>query len=112
MFASGNQDARDLGPYIRPTFDSQTLLNLDRFQTIVKMQYRGKSLPAFSMQTPLPPQTPADADARVQRIRGSAQERQGAVVQRAAEAEGDVIDVTATTTATPTDDDTVPDLER
>jgi hypothetical protein len=41
MFACGSQDAEDLGRYVKPTFDSQTLMNLDRFQAIVKMQQAG-----------------------------------------------------------------------
>jgi hypothetical protein len=110
MFACGNQDAQDLGAYIKPTFDSQTLLNLDHFQTIVKMQHGGKTLPAFSMQTLPPPEKPADADERVQRIRQRTQERQVAAVERAPEVE-DVIDLTATTTIRATDEETVPDLD-
>ena len=43
------------------SFDSETLMNLDRFNTVVKMQKDGKTLPAFNMQTPAPPSKPEDA---------------------------------------------------
>jgi hypothetical protein len=69
MFACGSQDAEDLGRYVKPTFDAQTLMNLDRFQAIVKMQQSGKSLPAFSIETPPPVEKPADAQARAYRFR-------------------------------------------
>jgi hypothetical protein len=69
MFASGNQDASDLGNYVKPQFDSQTILNLDRFEAIVKMQQSGKTLPAFLIKTPPPVSSPEDAKERVARIR-------------------------------------------
>jgi hypothetical protein len=72
MFACGAQDARDLGTYVKPVFDSETLMNLDRFQAIVKMQQSGKTLPAFSMMTPPPPAKPQDAGQRAERIRSQA----------------------------------------
>jgi len=68
MFRSGIKDATDLGKYIKPTFDSQTLMELDRFQTIVKMQQGGETLKAFSMVTPPPPEKPDDAKSIAQRI--------------------------------------------
>jgi hypothetical protein len=71
MFACGSQDAEDLGKYVKPTFDSQTLMNLDRFQAVVKLQQSGKSLPAFLMQTVAPPERPSDGTARAARIRGA-----------------------------------------
>lgn len=110
MFASGNQDAQDLGAYIKPTFDSQTLLNLDRFQTIVKMQHGGKTLPAFSMQTPPPPTTPTDASVRVRRIREQAQTQSAPAAEVADQADEEGIDLTALPN-TETDAGTVPDLE-
>jgi hypothetical protein len=112
MFASGPQDAQELGAYIKPTFDSQTLLNLDRFQTVVKMQHDGKTLPAFSMQTLPPPEIPEDAAERVQRIKHAAQERQAPPPAPPVEDEEDVIDLTATPSMNDDDDDGVPDLER
>ena len=69
MFRSGVKDATDLGKYIQPTFDSQALMELDRFQTVVKMQHGGQTLPAFSMVTPPPPEKPDDANETAQRIR-------------------------------------------
>jgi hypothetical protein len=111
MFACGAQDAQDLSAYIKPTFDHQTLLNLDRFQTIVKMQHQGKTLPAFSMQTLPPPEIPADAAERTQRIRQAAYERQAP--PPAPPAEEEVMDGTATTSTRTIEeeDDMVPDLE-
>jgi hypothetical protein len=70
MFACGSQDAEDLGKYVKPVFDGQTLMNLDRFQAVVKLQQSGKSLPAFSIQTPPPPPRPGDGPERARRIRG------------------------------------------
>ena len=70
MFACGSQDAEDLGKYVKPVFDSQTLMNLDRFQAVVKLQQSGKSLPAFAIETPPPPPVPRDAADRVARLRG------------------------------------------
>jgi len=69
MFACGSQDAQDLGKYLKPVFDAQALMNLDRFQTIVRMQKGGKTLPVFSMQTRPGPAVPADAQERAERIR-------------------------------------------
>ena len=69
MFACGHDDARDLGAYVKPVFDSGTLLNLDRFQTVVKMQLGGQTIPAFSMMTLPPPPRRDDARERAGRIK-------------------------------------------
>lgn len=74
MFACGSKDAKDLGAYVKPVFDSEALMNLDRFNTVVKMQKDGKTLPAFNMQTPEPPKKPEDAHEVAQRIREKALE--------------------------------------
>lgn len=72
MFACGSQDAKDLGAYIKPIFDSETLLNLDRFQAVVKMQKSGKTLPAFNLQAPKPLNKRENATETAQRIRTQA----------------------------------------
>lgn len=110
MFACGNQDAQALGAYVKPIFDRQTLLNLDRFQTLVKMQQAGKTLPAFSMQTLPPPETPADAAERVQRIRGPLKQPKGLAGEAEPTLEVDAIEVTPPAMIT-RQDDTVPDLD-
>ncbi len=54
MFGLGPKDATALAPFVKPVHTSDDLVNLDRFQAIVKMQTSGKTLPAFSLST-LPP---------------------------------------------------------
>lgn len=71
MFAMGNQDAKDLGPYVKPNFDSQTLLDLDRFEAIVRMQHQGKTLPAFWLKTPSPVKLPDNRKRSKAAIRAS-----------------------------------------
>jgi len=111
MFACGNQDAQALGAYVKPVFDRQTLMNLDRFQTLVKLQHGGKTLPAFSMQTLPPPELPDDAAERIRRIRGQGQQGQTIVVEaeQAADRANSIDDPSSVTTTA--QDDTVPDLD-
>jgi hypothetical protein len=51
------------------------LINLDRFQAIVKMQTAGKTLPAFSLSTPPPLEKSDDAKQTVERIRDLSREK-------------------------------------
>ena len=51
MFGLGPKDAAALAPFVKPVHTTDDLVNLDRFQTIVKMQTGGKTLPAFSLST-------------------------------------------------------------
>lgn len=70
MFRVGNKDARVLAPFVKPAFDADDLLNLNRFQTAVKMQRDGQTLPAFTMHTFPPPTEPDDVGKRADRIKG------------------------------------------
>jgi hypothetical protein len=69
MFALGPKDASALAPFVKPVHTSDDLANLDRFQSIVKMQTGGKTLPAFSLSTQPPIQRTEDSAERVARIR-------------------------------------------
>ena len=51
MFSLGSKDTTTMAPYVKPQFDSEDLLNLDQFETIVKMRLKGKALQAFNMNT-------------------------------------------------------------
>lgn len=68
IFATGPQDAKTLGGFLSP-FTGQDLHSLDRFNTVVKMQVSGQSLPAFSMMTPPPLDIPDDANESINRIK-------------------------------------------
>lgn len=73
LFACGPHDARYLSALVKPEFEADDLVNFDRFHTAVKMQFEGKTLPAFSMDTPPPLYDPAlvpdEALEREERIR-------------------------------------------
>jgi hypothetical protein len=75
IFACGPEDATDLGKYVRPVFEPQALLNLDRFQAVVKMQQHGQTLPAFSLLTPPPPEQPPDGAERAERVQALSHQR-------------------------------------
>ncbi len=69
IFRVGPQDARALAPFVKSQFTLEDLANLDRFATVVKMQLKGETLPAFSMTTQSPLGKPDDARERIERIR-------------------------------------------
>jgi len=69
IYGIGQPDAPKLGPYVRPVFDTDTLINLDRFHSVVKMQVGGQTAPAFSMMGLPPPDKPDDAQERWRRIK-------------------------------------------
>lgn len=50
-FACSPDDAKAVATYMKPNFDTQGLLNLDRFQAAVKLQVQGLTQPAFSLLT-------------------------------------------------------------
>lgn len=58
-FQCGIEDARSLAPYMKPSFDSEALVNLDKYQAAVWMRDDGQTLPAFSLAT-RPPFVPSD----------------------------------------------------
>lgn len=69
VFRVGLGDAQALQRFTKPYFKAEDLANLNRFTAVVKMQHRGRTLPAFSIDT-LPPLTlPANAHERAERIR-------------------------------------------
>jgi hypothetical protein len=51
---SGETDARILARYMKPSFDVDALLNLDKFQAAVRTWHGEGQLPAFSVSTPRP----------------------------------------------------------
>ena len=55
MFRLGPHDATAMAPFVQPQFGSETLLNLNRFQALVKMRFQGNTMPAFKMNTLLAP---------------------------------------------------------
>lgn len=69
IFRCSPDDARDLASYTKPEFDAQDLVDLNRFQTIVKMQVQGQTQPSFKLLAMPPLPVPEDALAREQRIR-------------------------------------------
>ena len=75
MFGLGPKDAAALAPFVKPVHTTDDLVNLDRFQAIVKMQTSGKTLPAFSIATLPPVQRNEEAEDRVARIRDLSREK-------------------------------------
>jgi hypothetical protein len=53
-FGCGLDDARAFAPYFEPEFTRDDLLNLDKFEAIVKLQYQGQSQPAFTLYPYMP----------------------------------------------------------
>ena len=54
VFQCGLDDARRLAPYMTPGFAAEDLLNLDKFEAVVKMRFKGETQPAFSLNTLAP----------------------------------------------------------
>jgi hypothetical protein len=75
IFRCSPDDARDLAAYTKPRFDAQALMDLDRFQAVVKLQVGGQTQTAFNLMTLPPPEMPEDAAAREQRIRQQSSDR-------------------------------------
>ena len=69
IFRVGARDANALAPFVQPQFDPRDLVNLSRFNAVVKAQFLGETIPAFNMETLSPIITPADAYERIRRIR-------------------------------------------
>lgn len=69
MFRVGPNDAGALAPFVAPVHTKEDLINLDRFQAIVKMQAIGKTLPAFNISTFKPFTPHKDAAERITRIK-------------------------------------------
>lgn len=69
VFQCGLDDARALTPYMKPDFETEDLLNLGRYQAVVKLRFQGVVQPAFSLTGREPLQKPPDAEARERRIR-------------------------------------------
>ncbi len=56
VFQCGLRDAQQIAPYMRPAFDAGDLVNLDKYEAVVKMRHAGETQPAFSL-SPLKPFT-------------------------------------------------------
>ena len=69
MFRVEQKDAATLAPYVSPVHTKDDLINLDRFQAIVKMQADGKTLPAFNIATLVPLAPYKDSQERIDRIK-------------------------------------------
>lgn len=69
IFRCSPDDARDLAAYTKPHFDAQALMDLDRFQAVVKLQVQGATQPAFNLLTLPPLEQREDGEAREARIR-------------------------------------------
>jgi hypothetical protein len=78
LFQVGPQDARRLQLVSQPRFEAMDLLNLGRFETVVKLQWSaGRPYPAFDMRTLPPPEKPATAEARERTLRALSIARHG-----------------------------------
>ena len=73
IFGVGPQDAQALSRHVKPQFMPEDLIKLNRFDTTVKMQLDGQTLPAFSMTTQPPLDRPEDAEERIARIKQHSQ---------------------------------------
>lgn len=60
---------RALAPYMSPEFEAEDLLNLGKYQAVVKLRFQGVVQPAFSLTGREPLQKPPDAEKRERRIR-------------------------------------------
>ena len=72
VFQLGLNDAKLLAPYFKPEFSAEDLINLDLYQTAIKVRSgAGQTLSAFSLETLPPPvgQATGSASEREQRIR-------------------------------------------
>lgn len=69
VFRCSPEDTHSLATYMKPEFRVQDLLDLDRFQAVVKLQINGYTQPAFSLHTLPPIPTPDDAISREQYLR-------------------------------------------
>jgi hypothetical protein len=77
MFRVGPNDAGALAPFVAPVHTKEDLINLDRFQAIVKMQAIGKTMPAFNMSTVEPLAPYKDAAERISRIKQHSRQTYG-----------------------------------
>jgi hypothetical protein len=75
VFPVGPKDAAILSSFVCPQFSSEDLVNLSRFNAVVKMQLTGTTQPAFSLQPPPPLPLPDDADERFERIRAKSRRK-------------------------------------
>jgi Helicase HerA, central domain len=63
-FGCSHEDARTMSPYMKPSFDAQDLVNLDKFTCAVWMKHNEKTLPAFLLSTEPPPHSSKTTDER------------------------------------------------
>jgi len=71
VFQCGLDDARSLGPYLKPGFEMEDLLNFDKFNAAAYMRFNGQQQPAFSLHTrqPLPSNNRSDQETAQERER-------------------------------------------
>ena len=77
VFQCGLDDARRLAPYTLPGFAAEDLVNLDKYEAVVKMRVQGQTLSAFSLAPFLPRTVEALApEERYQRLQAELRIRQ------------------------------------
>jgi len=69
MFACSPTDARRFAAHIRPEFTPDDLVNLDKYKTVTKMQYNGKTQPAFTLFPVAPDAQKTNASSRAGYLR-------------------------------------------
>lgn len=68
-FRCSPQDAKALGPFMHPQFQTEDLVGIDRFKAAIKMQVNGVTQPAFTLHAPVPIEQDRHAAARERAIR-------------------------------------------
>jgi hypothetical protein len=61
VFQCGEPDARAVASYMKPNFNVEDLVQLDKHQAAVFMRFGREQLPAFSLNTRPAPQPPSEA---------------------------------------------------
>jgi hypothetical protein len=69
LFRLGPKDAAAVASFVRPVIGAEDLVNLNRFEAVVKLQLHGETQPAFSLQTSPPLAPRPEAEAQMARIR-------------------------------------------
>ena len=69
VFRCSPDDGQTLAAYMRPEYKAHQLVNLDRYEAVVKMQVYGETQPAFSLLTLEPPPEDKESAAREAHLR-------------------------------------------
>ncbi len=75
VFRPGSEDAKSLGVHMRPQFQGESLVSLDRYTAATKLQNEGAVQPAFTLYAPPPLEKTEDAEAQADRLRKQAIEQ-------------------------------------